>query len=68
MKNKGAGKGDKPRNTFSRSYRDNYDVINCVDTDKCPNVQNVKKVSKKPSYFGSRLKIRWFCCVIFAQR
>ena len=47
--NKGAGKGDKPRNTFSHSYRDNYDVINWGDTAKCPTVQNVKKASKKPN-------------------
>ena len=24
----GAGKGDKPRNCFSKKYRDNYDSIN----------------------------------------
>ena len=29
MKNKSqAGKGDKPRNCFSKKYRDNYDCIN----------------------------------------
>jgi hypothetical protein len=27
-KDTGAGKGDKPRNCFSRNYRDNYDSIN----------------------------------------
>jgi len=25
--NSGAGKGDKPRNCFSKKYRDNYDSI-----------------------------------------
>ena len=47
--NKGAGKGDKPRGGFSHNYRDNYDVINWGDTDKCPNAQNVKKNSKRPN-------------------
>ena len=27
-KDTGAGKGDKPRNCFSQTYRDNYDSIN----------------------------------------
>tara|TARA_R110000824_G_scaffold149371_2_gene319672 strand:+ start:3086 stop:3244 length:159 start_codon:yes stop_codon:yes gene_type:complete len=48
-RNKGAGKGDKPRGGFSRRYKDNYDVINWGDTDKCLNAQNVKKDSKKPN-------------------
>jgi hypothetical protein len=48
-KNKGAGKGDKPRGGFSRRYKDNYDVINWGDTNKCPNAQNVKKDSRKPN-------------------
>ena len=48
-KAKGAGKGDKPRGGFSHNYRDNYDVINWGDTDKCLNVQNAKKASKKPN-------------------
>ena len=26
--NNQAGKGDKPRNCFSKQYRDNYDAIN----------------------------------------
>ena len=46
---KGAGKGDKPRGGFSHSYRDNYDVIKWGDTDKCPNVPNAKKNSRKPN-------------------
>ena len=49
VKKKEAGKGDKPRGGFSRSYRDNYDVIKWEDADKCPNAQNVKKNSKKPN-------------------
>ena len=28
MPNKGAGKGDKPRNCFSQSFKNNYDSIN----------------------------------------
>ena len=47
--NKGAGKGDKPRGGFSGRYRDNYDVIKWEDTDKCPNVPNAEKSSKKPN-------------------
>lgn len=27
INNNGAGKGDKPRNCFSKKYRDNYDLI-----------------------------------------
>jgi hypothetical protein len=30
-KDTGAGKGDKPRNCFSKNYRDNYDSINWGD-------------------------------------
>ena len=48
-KGKEAGKGDKPRGGFSRRYKDNYDVINWGDTDKCVNAPNAKKTSKKPS-------------------
>ena len=47
-KNKGAGKGDKPRGGFSRRYKDNYEVINWGG-NKCVNVPNVKKDSKKPN-------------------
>jgi len=46
-KDKGAGKGDKPRGGFSHSYRDNYDVINWGGNDKCVNAQNAKKIPKK---------------------
>ena len=46
-KGKGAGKGDAPRGGFSRRYKDNYDVIKWKDTNKCLNVQNVKKPSGK---------------------
>jgi hypothetical protein len=28
MPNKGAGKGSKPRNCFSHSFKENYDSIN----------------------------------------
>tara|TARA_R100000458_G_C8146711_1_gene155886 strand:- start:280 stop:429 length:150 start_codon:yes stop_codon:yes gene_type:complete len=47
VKKKEAGKGDRLRGGFSRSYRDNYDVINWGDKDKCANAQNAKKISKK---------------------
>ena len=30
----GAGKGDKPRNCFSKKYRDNYDDINWGNKQK----------------------------------
>tara|TARA_R100001377_G_scaffold42981_1_gene24253 strand:- start:297 stop:455 length:159 start_codon:yes stop_codon:yes gene_type:complete len=46
-KSKGAGKGDKLRGGFSRGYRNNYDTINWGDTDKCVNVPDVKKDSRK---------------------
>ena len=49
MKKKEAGKGDKPRGGFSRSYRDNYDVIKWGGTDKCADVPNVRKNPKKPN-------------------
>tara|TARA_R100000008_G_scaffold67884_1_gene44997 strand:+ start:16911 stop:17078 length:168 start_codon:yes stop_codon:yes gene_type:complete len=48
-KDKGAGKGDKPRGGFSRNYRDNYDVINWGESDKCVDARNVKKILKKPN-------------------
>jgi len=31
MPNKGAGKGSKPRNCFSNSFKKNYDSINWSD-------------------------------------
>ena len=31
MPNKGAGKGSKPRNCFSHSFKENYDSINWSD-------------------------------------
>ena len=48
-KDKGAGKGDKPRGGFSHNYRDNYDVIKWEDADKCLNVPDVRRDSKKPN-------------------
>jgi len=44
--NKGAGKGDKPRGGFSRRYKDNYDVINWGDADKCRMFQMQEKVRR----------------------
>ena len=43
---KQAGKGDKPRNCFSRGYKDNYEAINWGDK-KCASASNVKKNSPK---------------------
>ena len=48
-KDEQAGKGDKPRGGFSCGYRNNYDVINWGDTNKCANAPNAKKTSKKPT-------------------
>ena len=31
MPNKGAGKGSKPRNCFSHSFKNNYDSINWLE-------------------------------------
>jgi len=47
MKNKEAGKGDKPRGGFSQRYRDNYNTIKWENTDKCLSAPNVRKNSKK---------------------
>ncbi len=38
--NNGAGKGDKPRNCFSQSFKNNYDSINWRE-------QNEKSLIKK---------------------
>lgn len=32
--NTGAGKGDKPRNCFSKKFKDNYDLINWSKSKK----------------------------------
>jgi len=34
MPNKGAGKGDKPRNCFSHSFKNNYDNIKWSDDNR----------------------------------
>jgi hypothetical protein len=34
MPNKGAGKGDKPRNCFSHSFKNNYDNIKWLEDNK----------------------------------
>ena len=39
-----AGKGDKPRNCFSKKYKENYDDI---DWNKKSNCRNKLKASKK---------------------
>lgn len=46
MPNKGAGKGDKPRNCFSQSFKQNFENINWSDPkDK----MLIKKELKKPN-------------------
>ena len=43
-----AGKGSKPRNCFSKDFKNNYDSINWKNKDKqCPT--NIKQDSKKSS-------------------
>jgi len=42
-----SGKGDKPRNCFSRSYKDNYDMIQWGGNKKCANASNARKTSLK---------------------
>lgn len=36
-----AGKGDKPRNCFSKQYKDNYDSIIWSKTKKCSKCENI---------------------------
>lgn len=39
-----AGKGDKPRNCFSKKYKSNYDSINWGNVQPCPSCKsNMKK-------------------------
>jgi hypothetical protein len=44
MPNKGAGKGDKPRNCFSHSFKNNYDSIKWLENN---NKSLIKKELKK---------------------
>jgi hypothetical protein len=46
-----AGKGDKPRNCFSKKYKENYDDINWNKKSDCDNKlkSNKKNESKKRS-------------------
>jgi|TARA_B100001250_G_scaffold343973_1_gene312822 hypothetical protein len=48
---KQAGKGDKPRNCFSNSYKNNYETINWGEDEKCANVSNANKTS--PNDYGA---------------
>jgi hypothetical protein len=42
-----AGKGDKPRNCFSKKYKSNYDSINWGNFQPCPSCKsNIKKYFK----------------------
>ena len=42
-----SGKGDKPRNCFSKSYKNNYDSINWEDNKKCADASDANKNSPK---------------------
>ena len=43
-----AGKGDKPRNCFSKKYKSNYDSINCGNVQPCPSCKsNMKNIDKQ---------------------
>lgn len=49
--NKGAGKGDKPRNCFSNSFKKNYDSINWSDEkDKSLIKKELKKQNNSSTY------------------
>jgi hypothetical protein len=41
--NTGAGKGDAPRNCFSKKFKDNYDLINWGNKNKKASNQNKKQ-------------------------
>jgi predicted Zn-ribbon and HTH transcriptional regulator len=52
-----AGKGDKPRNCFSKNYKDNYDSIAWANTIKCPKCKsNMKKHFKTCPNCGFEIK------------
>jgi hypothetical protein len=49
--NKGAGKGDKPRNCFSNRFKENYDSINWSDEkDKSLIKKELKKQNNSSTY------------------
>jgi len=49
--NKGAGKGDKPRNCFSHRFKENFDSINWLDErDKLLIKKELKKQNGSSTY------------------
>jgi len=49
--NMGAGKGDKPRNCFSHSFKNNYDSINWkVESQKSLIKKELKKQNGSSTY------------------
>lgn len=50
--NTGAGKGDKPRNCFSKQYKDNYDLIDWNHKEDKENNKGNDKGSYKGKYKG----------------
>lgn len=42
-----AGKGDKPRNCFSKNYKNNFDTIKWDIIKKCPKCDSVIKKNIK---------------------
>jgi hypothetical protein len=53
-----AGKGDKPRNCFTKQYKDNHDYINWGNTIKCNNCKsNMKKNFKTCPNCGKENKV-----------
>ena len=43
----GAGKGDKPRNCFSKQFKDNYDLIEWASKKKEPPKNEIKPTKNK---------------------
>ena len=49
--NKGAGKGDSPRNCFSQSFKNNYDSINWkIENQKSLIKKELKKQNGSSTY------------------
>ncbi len=47
MSNSSAGKGDKPRNCFSKQFKDNYDLIVWKNKKKQPDKKDVAITKNK---------------------
>lgn len=44
--NKQAGKGDKPRNCYSKTFKDNYDLIDWSKKDDSKNTSTIRRKHK----------------------